>query len=88
MSRLEEIKNEFAREKGFEDFNHLLGNTQEMETVKEYYHEIYIQYASECAKSSLKKASEKTHEQYVRPVILSYQEIKNLITNPDNIVLL
>ena len=35
--RLEEIQNELAISKGFEDFNHLLENTHEMEIIKSYF---------------------------------------------------
>lgn len=46
------------------------------------------EYAREVAQASLEIASEKTTEQYVRPITLNYQDIKNLITNPDNILML
>ena len=66
--RLEEIQNELAISKGFEDFNHLLENTHEMETIKSYFNKTSTRYAREVAQESLERASEKTTAQ--QPVVM------------------
>ena len=80
---LEQIKNNYAVSQGFENWRNLFLNTSECFESFEYYeNEVMILVQKEC----LKRASEKTAEQYVRPITLNYQEIKDLITNENNII--
>lgn len=58
MSRLEEIQNEIATKKGFEDFNHLLENTHEMELIKSYFNRASVRYAREVAQASTDREDE------------------------------
>lgn len=83
--RLEEIQNELAISKGFEDFNHLLENTHEMEIIKSYFNKTSIRYAKEVAQASLERASELPQNLYDDEWHLD--KLKESITNPDNIVL-
>lgn len=83
--RLEEIQNELAISKGFEDFNHLLENTHEMEIIKSYFSKSAILYAREVAQASLERASEKLVET-LREKGQSFTDQQS-ITNKDNIVL-
>ncbi|WP_241287543.1 hypothetical protein [Chryseobacterium indologenes] len=58
MSKLTEIQNMLAKEKGFEDFDLLLEETSEMEIIKCFFNEVSKKYAEECVKASLSKAKE------------------------------
>ena len=85
--RLEEIKNEYAESKGWDNWSDFIGCVQ-ITRREEHFDKVSELYAREVAQASLEIASEKTTEQYVRPITLNYQDIKNLITNPDNILML
>lgn len=82
MRTLEQIKNDYAVNKGYYDFDDLLISVINYEILSEQINEVMKIYTIEC----LKLASERTSEQYVRPITLNYQEIKDLITNENNII--
>lgn len=60
MSRLEEIKNEYAQKDGrFLSWNNLK-NVVGLKVLQQYENEVMQIYAKECSAASLEKASEKT----------------------------
>lgn len=80
MSRLKQIQEQYAKEKGYSEFFILYCDSNYEQTQK-YTKEITELYATECVKASLEKASEN--------VIIYWSFVdKESITNHDNIVLL
>lgn len=88
MSRLDEIQNELAIEKGFEDFNHMLENTHEMEIIKAYFNKASIKYADECCNSTLQKAYQESLIDGNSQSRCGCEINEESITNPENITLL
>ncbi|KGT09521.1 hypothetical protein NV63_06760 [Elizabethkingia anophelis] len=83
MKRLEEIKNEYARNHGFDDWKDIWYDTVNFKQVDERYNEITELYACEVAQASLQKAAEVVSRNYND----SY-ECKQDILNPKNITLI
>lgn len=85
MSRLEEIKNEYAKSKNYVCWDQFISD-QPNYKKDQAYNDVYIVYAVECCKASLEKASEKVE------CVTCYDneceiDLKS-ITTPENIVLL
>lgn len=97
MSRLEEIKQEYAKEKtglNYSEFRMLLINNSKSMTeavikIELHLNKIYEIYATECVKASLDKASEgKTIYKLNSNCERVYGVLKDSITNTGNIVIL
>lgn len=89
MSRLEEIKNEVAQERGFKDWEHLNGSDLYDSDIER----VAKKYAEECTKASLEKVSEKIkmvdlNSESKTAISECWVVDKKSITNPENIVLL
>lgn len=56
MSRLDEIKDEYAKEKGYKNWKVFIAD-QPICKQQEYYNETSKLYAAECCKATLKKAA-------------------------------
>ncbi|WP_312900213.1 hypothetical protein [Chryseobacterium taichungense] len=92
MKRLEEIKNEYAKELELSNWDDMIEYflTGDINGIFYAYENIIIRYASECVKASLEKASEVA---YCDDDLNDKDEseimvVKESITNPENIVLL
>ena len=86
MKRLEEIRNEVAKERGYRDWETLNGSDLYDSDIDK----VAIKYAEECIKASLEKASENAGAyklDYPNNVSKAVVE-KETITNPENIILL
>lgn len=82
MSRLEEIKNEYAQKDGrFLSWNNLM-NVVGLKVLQQHENEVMQIYAKECSAASLEKASEKALYSPISGIV------EESITNPENIVLL
>lgn len=86
MSRLEDVQEKYAKQKGYSEFFLLYCDSNYKETQK-YIKEITSLYATECVKASLEKASENTKEWEGEICNLVFVTPES-ITNPENIVLL
>ncbi|QWT88129.1 hypothetical protein KBP46_10005 [Chryseobacterium sp. PCH239] len=87
MSRLEQIQDEIAIEKGYKDFDDLLESIYEMEIIKAYFRKSAIRYAIESCKASLTKASNNL-ELTLNQRCTDWIEQQDKINCEDNIVLL
>lgn len=86
MDRLEAIKEELAKEKGFEDYSELLlQSTHSFGDLDNVITELSNRYAKECVKASLQKASENAESDQEWEMLIVKAES---ITNENNIVLL
>ncbi len=84
MSRLDQIKDEYAFTRQYPTWDNFIAN-QPIFKQQEYYNETSKLYAAECCQATLDKASEIMYEynQDDNP-----QEASDLVCNPNNIVLL
>lgn len=93
MSRLEEIKNEYAKEFDYGDWISFI-NDQPSWGIEGHMNDVCKRYAKECSQASLKKASEnvkmKTKDNvHELSMMDDWSELdKESITNESNIVLL
>ncbi|OBW43497.1 hypothetical protein AB670_00026 [Chryseobacterium sp. MOF25P] len=60
MSRLEELKEKYAVQQGFDSWKELWFDTANFKHANERIDELVKMYAKECSQASLEKASEKT----------------------------
>lgn len=87
MSRLDEIKDEYAESKGANDWKDLWFSDSNYRSANEMVNEVMKLYAAECCQASLEKASENFRKKfYAAPFHLTLA--KESITNPENIILL
>lgn len=82
MSRLEEIKNEWAKLLGYDGYFDFTCHKKEVKDIEQFFNEIIERYAKECVKASLEKASESGYCTYDAMID------RESITNPENIILL
>lgn len=90
MSRLEEIKNEYAKEFDYKDWTSFI-NDQPNYAVENHMNDICTHYAKECSQASLEKSSDKLCEHFIDEeeiMVNVANKYCNSITNPENIVLL
>lgn len=94
MSRLEDIKNEYAKEFDYGDWISFI-NDQPSWGIEGHMNDVCKRYAKECSQASLEKASEKAEiyipdgaymDCYVNPE--NIEILKSSITNVENITLL
>lgn len=87
MSRLEEIKNEYAKEFDYGDWISFI-NDQPSWGVEGHMNDVCKRYAKECSQASLDKASKAA--EVIEPSDIDYCPYvdKESITNESNIVLL
>lgn len=86
--RLEEIKENWAKGQGFDSFEIMRQNRGIDELDLDI---IAKEYATECVKASLEKASEKLCEHLIdeeEVMVWVANKYCNSITNPDNIIML
>lgn len=92
MTRLEEIKNEIAKEMQAEDawvdMKHFKDGTYQSPITEKYYNRIIERYARECCIATQKKCAEngRVRRDWYNPKY--YHVDKDSITNPENIVLI
>lgn len=95
MSRLNEIKNEYAKEMAFDDWNHLVakimseskGFSFALNVIMLHNDEVTKLYAEECCVKTLENASENATTRMLSFGYNNYEVNPESITNPDNIVL-
>lgn len=58
MKTLEEIKDDYAREHGYDDWNEVIYSSSDPDTLDKACDEVAKRYAIEVAKQALKNASE------------------------------
>lgn len=90
MSRLEEIKKEYIKSLGYDNYQHLINDIKSgrspIEKLIIIEDDISEKYAEECVKASLDEASEQLINEY--PKLASMEiKIKESINNPINIIL-
>lgn len=82
MSRLEELKEKYAVQQGFDSWKELWFDTTNFKHANEKIDELVKLYAKECSQASLEKASESGYCTYDAMID------RESITNPENIILL
>lgn len=84
MKTLEQIKNDYAKDLGYYDWENLMTEVCYFNNEEFFNHEneLLILVQKEC----LKNAEKSTIEQYLRPKTLNYDELGKLITNENNII--
>lgn len=92
MKILQEIKNNYAQEQGFEDWETLIhsvinhaginGKYAAIIAVEKHLNEICLR----AQRAVLENAAENTSTQYVRPKTFHYKEIEDFITNEQNLI--
>lgn len=89
MSRLEEIKEKYAVQQGFDSWKELWFDTTNFKHANERIDELVKMYAKECSVASLEKASEQPSFYKLNDFSERVYGIKKeLINNSENIVLL
>ena len=83
--RLEEIKNEYAESKGWDNWSDFIGCVQ-ITRREEHFDKVSELYAREAAQASLEKAYGKACIN-LELCSYEYEALEQSITNPDNIVL-
>ncbi|MCJ8153233.1 hypothetical protein MKJ01_05590 [Chryseobacterium sp. SSA4.19] len=87
MEQLEQIKENLAKEKGFEDYSEmLLQSTHSFGDLDDVINELCARYAKLCINVSLEKAAENATAVYDSNFIADVK--KDSILNPTNIILL
>jgi len=85
MSRLEEIKNDYAKEFDYNDWTSFI-NDQPSWGIEGHMNDVCKRYAEECVKASLEKANEELSKA-LETNDYDYS-IEELITDESNIVIL
>ncbi len=84
MSRLEEIKNDYAKANQYDNWTDFI-NDEAHWMVEKHMDNVCEIYAKECSQASLEKASEKA---FIEPKGMMTRVDKESITNVENIVIL